>query len=196
MQATLRQPTIKESVMSRLSIPTVDTAPEASKPLLAAVKQQLGVVPNLMKLVGNSPAALEGYLSLNGALAKGKLNVKLRERIALAVAEFNGCDYCLSAHDYLGKNVAKLSQSDIDAARDFHAEDSQTKAALHFAKRVVESRGKVADADLVALRAAGFDDASVVEIVVTVALNVLTNYVNNVAQTDIDFPTVKAKLAA
>jgi uncharacterized peroxidase-related enzyme len=196
MQATLRQPTTKETIMSRLSIPTVDTAPEASKPLLAAVKQQLGVVPNLMKLVGNSPAALEGYLSLNGALAKGKLDVKLRERLALAVAEFNGCDYCLSAHDYLGKNVAKLSQSDIDGARDFHAEDSHAQAALHFAKRVVESRGKVADADLSALRAAGFDEASVVEIVVTVALNVLTNYVNNVAQTDIDFPTVKAKLVA
>jgi uncharacterized peroxidase-related enzyme len=196
MQATLRQPTTKESIMSRLSIPTVDTAPEASKPLLAAVKQQLGVVPNLMKLVGNSPAALEGYLSLNGALAKGKLDVKLRERLALAVAEFNGCDYCLSAHDYLGKNVAKLSQGDIDAARDFHAEDSHAQAALHFAKRVVESRGKVTDADLGALRAAGFDEASVVEIVVTVALNVLTNYVNNVAQTDIDFPTVKAKLVA
>ena len=73
--------------MSRLSIPTIDNAPEASKPLFAAVQKQLGVVPNLMKLVGNSPAALEGYLSLNGALAKGKLNVKLRESIALAVAE-------------------------------------------------------------------------------------------------------------
>src|SRR5664279_1455361 len=82
-------------IMSRLSIPTVDTSPEASKPLLAAVKQSLGVVPNLMKLVGHSPAALEGYLSLNGALAKGKLDAKLRERIALAVAEYNGCDYCL-----------------------------------------------------------------------------------------------------
>lgn len=78
--------------MSRLTIPTVDTAPEATKPLLAAVKKQLGVVPNLMKLVGNSPAALEGYLSLNGALAKGTLDTKLRERIALGVAEFNGCD--------------------------------------------------------------------------------------------------------
>jgi AhpD family alkylhydroperoxidase len=92
--------------MSRLSIPTVENAPEASKPLFAAVNKQLGVVPNLMKLVGHSPAALEGYLSLNGALAKGKLNVKLRESIALAVAEYNGCDYCLSAHDYLGRNVA------------------------------------------------------------------------------------------
>jgi uncharacterized peroxidase-related enzyme len=182
--------------MSRLSIPTVDNAPEASKPLFAAVNKQLGVVPNLMKLVGHSPAALEGYLSLNGALAKGKLNVKLRESIALAVAEYNGCDYCLSAHDYLGRNVAKLNDGDIDAARDGHATDARTDAALRFARRVAESRGRVSDTEIAALRNAGFDEASVIEIVVNVALNVLTNYVNNVAQTDIDFPKVSAKLAA
>jgi uncharacterized peroxidase-related enzyme len=182
--------------MSRLSIPSVDTAPEASKPLLAAVKQQLGVVPNLMKLVGHSPAALEGYLSLNGALAKGKLDAKLRERIALGVAEFNGCDYCLSAHSYLGANVAKLNQTELDAARDFHSEDVRADAALRFARRVAESHGRVSDAELATLRAAGFDEAGVIEIVVNVALNVLTNYVNNVAQTDIDFPKVGARLAA
>ena len=112
--------------MSRLSIPTVDTSPEASKPLLAAVKQSLGVVPNLMKLVGHSPAALEGYLSLNSALAKGKLDAKLRERIALAVAEYNGCDYCLSAHDYLGRNIAKLGQDELDAARDGRSSDRKS----------------------------------------------------------------------
>jgi len=182
--------------MSRISIPTVDTSPEASKPLLAAVKQSMGVVPNLMKLVGHSPAALEGYLALNGALSKGQLDAKLRERIALAVAEYNGCDYCLSAHDYLGRNVAKLTSVEIDAARDFHAEDAHTDAALRFARRVTESHGRVADADLAALRAAGFDEAATVEIVVTVALNILTNYVNNVAQTDIDFPKVLTKLSA
>ena len=150
--------------MSRLSIPTVDNAPEASKPLFAAVKKQLGVVPNLMKLVGHSPAALEGYLSLNGALAKGKLDVKLRESIALAVAEYNGCDYCLSAHDYLGRNVAKLSGDEIDAARDFHSEDPRADAALRFARRVTELRGRVSDVDLSTLRDAGFDEASTLEI--------------------------------
>lgn len=116
--------------MSRLTIPTVDTAPEATNPLLAAVKKQLGVVPNLMKLVGNSPAALEGYLSLNGALAKGTLDTKLRERIALGVAEFNGCDYCLAAHSYLGANVAKLNQSELDAARDSHSERGARGGAI------------------------------------------------------------------
>ncbi|WP_428506777.1 carboxymuconolactone decarboxylase family protein [Roseateles sp.] len=182
--------------MSRLSIPSVDQSLEASKPLLAAVHKQLGVVPNLMKLVGHSPAALEGYLSLSGALAKGKLSVQLRERIALTVAEFNGCDYCLSAHSYLAANVAKISASEVEAAREARSDDARTAAALQFARRVAESRGRVADADLAALRAADFDEAAVLEIILNVALNVLTNYVNNVAQTDIDFPVVTAKAAA
>ncbi|HOZ64510.1 MAG TPA: carboxymuconolactone decarboxylase family protein [Burkholderiaceae bacterium] len=182
--------------MSRISIPTVEHAIEASKPLLGAVQKQLGMVPNLMKLVGHSPAALEGYLSLNGALGKGKLSVQLRERIALAIADYNGCDYCLSAHDYLGRNVAKLSPSELIAARDGHSEDASTEAALQFALQVVQSHGQVSDGALASVRLAGFDEASVIEIVANVAVNVLTNYVNNVAQTDIDFPTVTAKLAA
>ena len=182
--------------MSRISIPTADQTLDASKPLLTAVQQQLGVTPNLMRLVGHSPAALEGYLSLNGAVGKGKLSVQLRERIALAIAEFNGCDYCLSAHDYLGRNVAKLSDAELSAARNGKSEDAHTAAALHFALQVAQNRGNVSDAALAAVRLAGFDEASVLEIVVNVALNVLTNYVNNVAQTDIDFPKISARLAA
>lgn len=182
--------------MSRISIPTVDNSVEASKPLLGAVQKQLGMAPNLMKLVGHSPAALEGYLSLSGALGRGKLNVQLRERIALTIAEYNGCDYCLSAHDYLGRNVAKLSSAELTAARDGRSEDARTEAALQFALRVAQSRGRVSDAEVATLRMAGFDEASVIEIVANVAVNVLTNYINNVAQTDIDFPVVQAKLAA
>lgn len=176
--------------MSRISIPSVETSPAASKPLLAAVNQQLGVVPNLMKLVGNSPAALEGYLSLSGALAKGSLSAQLRERIALTVAQYNGCDYCLAAHAYLGKNLARLSDADIDAARSAQAADTKTHAALQFARQVAEQRGRVSDTELANLRAAGFDEAATIEIVLNVALNVLTNYVNNVAHTDVDFPMV------
>jgi len=182
--------------MSRITIPTVDQSAAASKPLLAAVHKQLGVVPNLMRLVGHSPAALEGYLSLGGALGKGVLDARLRERIALAVAESNGCEYCLAAHSYLGRNVAKLDDAEIEAARDGRSGDPKADAALRFASRVVTERGRVSDADLATLRAAGFDDAGVVEIVVNVALNVLTNYINNVAQTDVDFPRASLKQAA
>lgn len=182
--------------MSRISIPSVEQSLPAAQPLLAAVQQQLGVVPNLMKLVGHSPAALEGYLSLNGALAKASLNVGLRERIALAVAEYNGCDYCLSAHTYLGLHVAKLGQEEISAARAGESSDARSNAALRFARSVAATRGQVSDAELAAVRAAGFGEAAVLEIVATVALNVLTNYINNVAQTDIDFPVVRAGATA
>jgi alkylhydroperoxidase family enzyme len=88
--------------MSRIPTPaSIEAAPSRSQPMLEAVKKQLGVAPNLFRLVSNSPAALEGYLGLSASLGKGELPGPTRERIALAVAEINGCDYCLSAHTYL-----------------------------------------------------------------------------------------------
>jgi uncharacterized peroxidase-related enzyme len=178
--------------MSRLHIPSIETSPVASVPLLDAVKKQLGVVPNLMKLVGNSPAALEGYLSLNGALAKGNLGAKTGERIALAIAEINRCDYCLSAHTYLATHVAKLDAAEINANRNGVSSDAKADAAVRFAASVAQQRGHVTSAEVDAIKAAGYSDAEVVEIVLHVALNTLTNYVNSVAQTDIDFPVVQA----
>src|SRR4051794_32258484 len=100
--------------MSRIHTPaTVADAPVAAQPMLEAVKKQLGVVPNLFRMVSTSPAALEGYLGLSSALSKGKLPAPTRERIALAVAEINGCNYCLSAHSYLARNLAKLDDAEI-----------------------------------------------------------------------------------
>ncbi len=178
--------------MSRLHIPSIESSPAASLPLLDAVKKQLGVVPNLMKLVGNSPAALEGYLSLNGALGKGSLGAKTGERIALAIAEFNRCDYCLSAHTYLAANVAKLDAAEINANRNGFSGDAKADAAVRFARKVAEARGHVASDDLSKVKAIGFSDAEIIEIVLHVALNTLTNYINSVAQTEIDFPVVNA----
>lgn len=176
--------------MNRIAIPTSDQTPAASQPLLDAVHKQLGIVPNLMKLVGNSPAALEGYLSLNNALHKGTIGTKTGERLALAIAEINGCSYCLSAHTYLGKNVAKLDDAELVANRNGTSSDPKAAAAVHFATRVAIDRGHVSDADVLAVKAAGYSDAEVIEIVLHVALNTLTNYVNEVAQTEIDFPLV------
>ena len=176
--------------MTRISVPFADQTPTASLPLLDAVHKQLGVVPNLMKVVGNSPAALEGYLSLSGALAKGTIGAKTGERIALAVAELNGCAYCLSAHSYLASHLAKLDASEIDSNRHGRSNDPKAAAAVHFASQVVTSRGHVSDADVAAVKVAGFSNAEVIEIVLHVALNTLTNYVNEVAKTEIDFPVV------
>ncbi len=182
--------------MTRIATPTsIEASPEAAQPLLQAVKKQLGMVPNLFRVVGNSPAALEGYLGLNGALAKGSLEAPTRERVALAVAEVNGCDYCLSAHSYLGKNLSKLSDDEIAANRSGGSTDPKADAAVQFAVKLVEARGHVSDADIQAVKRAGYTDAQIVEIVLHVALNTLTNYVNVVAETEIDFPVVKAKAA-
>ncbi len=176
---------------------SIETAPAAAQPLLNAVKKQLGSVPNVFRVIANSPAGLAGFLGLSGDLAKGSLDARTRERIALAVAEVNGCDYCLAAHSYLGRNLAKLDDTEIAANRAGHSNDPKAAAAVGFAVSVVKSRGHVTDADLDAVRAAGFDDAQIVEIVLHTALNTLTNYVNEVAKTEIDFPAAAAaRLAA
>jgi uncharacterized peroxidase-related enzyme len=182
--------------MSRIPTPvSIETSPAAAKSHLEAVKKQLGVVPNLFRVIGNSPSALEGYLGMSAALSKGSLPAQTRERIALAVAQVNRCDYCLSAHTYLGKTLAKLSDAEVAANRHGGSLDPKADAAVRFAVRVVQERGHVSDADVQAVRAAGYDDAQIVEIVQHVALNTWTNYINEVAGTEIDFPVAQALAA-
>lgn len=183
--------------MTRIATPaSIEASPAASQPLLQAVTKQLGSAPNIFRVLGNSPAALEGYLGLNGALGKGKLDGKTRERFAIAVAEINGCGYCLSAHTYLGKNLAKLDDAEITANRNGASNDPKADAAVRFAAKIVRERGHVSDADVSAVKAAGYGDDEIVEIVAHVALNTLTNYINEVAKTDIDFPKVELRKVA
>jgi len=177
--------------MSRIPTPaSIESSPAASQPLLAAVNKQLGSVPNMFRLIGNSPAALDGYLGLSAALGKGRLDARTRERIALVVAEINGCGYCLSAHSYLGKNVAKLDDAEIDHNRGGKSADPKAEAALRFATTLVRQRGHVAAEEVELVKSAGYDDAHVVEIIAHVALNTLTNYVNSALGTEVDFPVV------
>jgi len=175
--------------VSRLLVPTIDSAPEASKRTLDAVSKQLGVVPNLFRLIGNSPTALAAFASFQGGLSK-TFDVKTRERIALAVAQVNGCGYCLSAHTYLGLNVAKISPEEIAMNRNGRSSDAKANAAVQFAAAVAKERGHLENADIAAVREAGFTDAQIVEIVALVAENTFTNYLNEVAKTEIDFPVV------
>ena len=183
--------------MSRIPTPaTIEAAPLESQPLLQGVKRQLGIVPNVFRLASNSPAALEGYVGMLGALGKGALPAPTRERIALVVAEINRCGYCLSAHTYLGRNLAKLDDAEMTANRNGASNDPKADAAVRFAAKVVHLRGHVSDADLQAVKAAGYTDAQIIEIVQHVALNTWTNYVNTVAQTEIDFPVVALREAA
>mgnify|MGYP006406170043 FL=1 len=179
--------------MSRIPTPaTLDVSPAASQPLLQTVQASLGSVPNLFRLLGNSPATLEGYLQLNGALDEGELEPATRERIALAVAEVNQCHYCLAAHTYLGKHVAKLTDTEILANRHGSSGDHQAEVAVKFAVLLVQRRGDVSRADVETVLAAGYSHAQLLEIIAHVALTTLTNYVNRALDTEIDFPPIKA----
>jgi uncharacterized peroxidase-related enzyme len=183
--------------MTRLPTPaTITDAPEASRPLLEAVAKQLGSTPNMFRSIALSPQALEGYLGLSGALGKGSLPAATRERIALAVAEINGCNYCLSAHTYLGRKFAKLDDAEITANRSGASNEPKADAAVRFAAKVAIDRGHVTDADFAAVKLAGYTDAQVIEIVQHVALNSWTNFFNEVFKTEIDFPVVEARKAA
>jgi uncharacterized peroxidase-related enzyme len=167
----------------------------AAKPLLDEIKGAFGTAPNIFRAVANSPAALKSMWGAFGALGAGMIDAKLGEKIAVAVADRDACSYCLAAHTLLSKN-AGASGDDMADAQAGHSADPKTAAALAFALKLVEHRGQVADADIEALRAAGFGEAQIVEIIAHVALNLFTNYVNIALDVPVDFPSVKFRCAA
>jgi len=186
----------KEKDMSRIATPArIEDAPEASRPSLEAIQNQIGSVPNIFRLVSNSPAALNGLTALQAALGKGELAPATRERIALAMAEVNGCDYCLSAHTYTGSKFAKLDDGEILANRQGTSLDAKAAAAVEFSRALTLSRGAVTVAAIERVRAAGYGDAEILEIIAHVALNTFTNYVNEALGTEIDFPRISALAA-
>ena len=172
------------------AIETAEAAPKA-KALLDGVQKKLGMTPNLMRTMANSPAVLEAYLGFSNSLGQSSLSPKLREQIALTVGEVNRCQYCLAAHCALGK-MAGLGDEEIADSRRGVSPDRKTEAVLRFARKVVTERGWVSDEDAQSMRAVGVTDAEIVEIVATVALNIFTNYFNHVAGTEVDFPEVEA----
>ncbi len=165
-----------------------------TKRIFDAFQRSFGTVPNSVLTMANSPAALNAYVSFSGALNEAQLPAGAREQIAIAVANANSCEYCLSAHTAVGK-LAGVADADLARARTAEAADPKTAAALRFAVRVVRERGRVPVSEVEALRAFGYSDGEITEIVAAVALNVFTNYFNHIAGTEIDFPIVRATVA-
>jgi uncharacterized peroxidase-related enzyme len=178
--------------MTRLKQVSPELATGKTKELYGVIKGKLGVVPNMMQTMGNSSAFLQGYLNLGEALGTGTLGAKVGELIALTVAETNACNYCLSAHTYLSTNLVKIDKVTIDAARNAESTDPKTDAILKFARILVDEKGQVNDSDIATLKTAGITEGEIGEIIGHVALNILTNYFNIVAKTEIDFPVVRA----
>jgi uncharacterized peroxidase-related enzyme len=158
--------------------------------LLAEVRKSLGSVPNMAKAMANSPALLKGYMGLHSALAGGALPAAVRERLALATAEYNRCAYCLSAHTLLARNVAKLDRDEIERARQAESADPHAAALLALSDAIASGRGTIDETAIKAARAAGVTDAEIAEVIGNLALNILTNYFNIVADVDNEFPLV------
>lgn len=173
--------------MARIQ-PNSNPAPEAQKQL-DGVKDKLGKVPNIFQTFAHSPAVLDFYLQGSGALSKTSISAALRESIALTVAGLNGCDYCASAHTAIGKGTGL---SDDEAQKNLHAKsgDPKAQAALDFSAVLVNSRGNPNEADIQAVKDAGYTEGEILEITAVVAFNIFTNYFNHVAETDVDFPPV------
>ena len=174
--------------MPRLTALNPDTTTGKSKELFNAIQGKLGMVPNMMRTMGNSPAVLNGYLSLSGALATGSISAKLGELIAITVANANQCAYCNAAHSFIGEKLVHIYAATIEDARSGASADPKTKAALDFARTLVEKKGLVNDSDVDQLKNAGYNDATIAELVAHVGLNIFTNYFNNTANTLVDFP--------
>jgi uncharacterized peroxidase-related enzyme len=184
-----------ERNMSRINVVTNEKANAEQRALLDAIQSQLGMVPNFLKVFANSPAALRAFLGLHGIAGEGSLEARTRERIALALAQQNACQYCVSAHTAIGRK-AGLDVAEIDANRAGTSSDAKAAAAVKFAKALAEHNGEVTTAAIIAVRNAGYGDAEIVEIITHVGMNVLTNILGKASRVEIDFPKVELKLAA
>lgn len=179
--------------MPRINPLAAGAGDAATQTTLSAVKAKLGMVPNLFATFARAPAALNGYLALSDALGKGRLDARQREIVALAVAQANECQYCLSAHTVLGKGAGLSDRAVLDA-RAGRADDALDRALAVLAQRIVRQRGVLTDEEVATARSAGIGDELLLEVIANVALNVLTNYTNHIAETDVDFPVVPTAL--
>jgi uncharacterized peroxidase-related enzyme len=175
--------------MARAAALNPEQVPTDSRPALDAFTRSIGFTPNMIATFAQSPIAFNAWATLLGSLSKA-LDAKTRDSIGLAVSEVNGCNYCLTVHSFTAEHMARLPADEIILARKGHASDPKRDAALQFARKVIETRGKVDDADVEAVRVAGYTDANIMEIVALVAMYSLTNFFNNVLDPEQDFPAV------
>ena len=181
--------------MARINLVTAESANPEQKALLDAIQSQLGMVPNFLKVFANSPDALKAFLGLHGIANAGSLDPQTRERIALALAQQNSCEYCLAAHSAIGRK-AGLTNAEIEANRAGTSQDAKAAVAVKFARSLVEHTGEVTTAELLEMRNAGYSEADIVEVITHVGMNFLTNILGKAGRVDIDFPKVELKLAA
>lgn len=175
--------------MARINVVTAESANPEQKALYDAIQAKLGMVPNFLKVFANSPAALKAFLGLHGIASEGSLDAQTRERIALALAQQNHCEYCLSTHTAIGRK-AGLDGAEIEANRAGSSRDEKAAVAVRFARSLVQHMGEVTTAELLEMREAGYSESDIVEVITHVGMNILTNLLGKAGRIDTDFPKV------
>ena len=168
--------------MSRLTLHTVDTAPEASRPFVEKALANNGFLPNLIGVLANSPQALEMYMTVSGINAKTSLTLAEREVVQITAARIHGCDFCVAGHTAVALKKAQLPTETVRALQQGNPTgDAKLDAVAEFAKAVIATRGAVDDAALQAFLAAGYNEQQSLEVVLGVALATLCNFANTLA---------------
>ena len=178
--------------MTRMEMIDPNAATGRTKLLFDGLVKRRGRVSHMVRVLANSPAAVNAYFSFNAAMAGGELTAATRERIAIAVAQANGCETCLAAHTEFGRNEG-ISDAELDAARDAQSQDPIVAIALRFALSVMRNVGHVTDVELAEIRENGYSEAAIMEIIATVFINVFTNAVNHIGHTVPDYPAVSRR---
>lgn len=174
--------------MARLTVNTLQTAPEQAKERMEMVQKANGFIPNLIAVLANSPQALEMYQEVGKLNSKSSLTPEEIEVVQITAAAHNGCDFCVAGHTKIGTLKLKMPENVLNAlrARTTIEDNAKYQALAQFTMQLIDKRGKVSDDELAAIKAAGYSEQNILDVVLGVALATLCNYANNVAQNDIN----------
>ena len=175
------------SMSSRITLHTLQSAPEAARPFLENAQKNSGFIPNLLGVLANAPAALETYVTVSALNGKSELSLAEREVVQLIAATLHGCDFCVAGHTAVALNKAKLPQEVVDALRARgELPDARYETLAAFAREVIATRGNVSEATYQAFREAGFSEGNALEVILGVSLATLCNFANVFAQTPLN----------
>ncbi len=174
--------------MARLTVNTLESAPEKAKERMEMVQKANGFIPNLIGVLANSPQALEMYQEVGKLNSKSSLTAEEIEVVQITAAAHNGCDFCVAGHTKIGTLKLKMHENVLNAlrARTTIEDNAKYQALAQFTMQLIDKRGKVSDDELAAIKAAGYSEQNILDVVLGVALATLCNYANNVAQNDIN----------
>ncbi len=174
--------------MARLTVNTLETAPEKAKERVEMVQKANGFIPNLIGVLANSPQALEMYQEVGKINSRSSLSPEEIEVVQITAAAHNGCDFCVAGNTKIGTLKLKMPENVLNALRTRTTIEDNAKyqALAQFTMQLIDKRGKVSDEELAAIKAAGYSEQNILDVVLGVALATLCNYANNVAQNDIN----------